>query len=93
MRFATISAAVLGLVASVLAEVPFDPIYSPSSMQEVPAGVPFTITWTPQPAEVVNVPISITLIGGPAQALQVPLYTIVGKLRICLLSHLAYTRR
>lgn len=77
MRF-SFATALAGLASLAAAQDPtFDAIYTPTAGQEVPAGVPFTITWDAKPDQYDNELIKIHLIGGATQNVQVPLYEIV----------------
>ncbi|CAM1507033.1 Fc.00g066740.m01.CDS01 [Cosmosporella sp. VM-42] len=74
MKFSV--AAVLAFAASAFAQTAdFDPIFTPSNGEVVPAGSTFKITWQ-APAKYANEKIIISLIGGATQATQVPLQDI-----------------
>lgn len=66
MRFAAISAAILGLASSVLAQTAgFDVITKPGNFENVTAGTTYEIVW--QPGGVTGT-VSLSLIGGSSQA-------------------------
>lgn len=80
MKFFSTAAAVLAFAASAFAQTAdFDPIYTPSNGEVVPAGKTYKITWS-APAKYASESISIHLIGGATQNTQVPLQDIAGKL-------------
>ncbi|CAK7222117.1 hypothetical protein SCUCBS95973_004732 [Sporothrix curviconia] len=68
---------VLALAAAVAAQDPnFDSINTPVKDAQVPAGQPFTITWTLLSATTPTGPITITLIGGASSASLNPIAAI-----------------
>ncbi|KND94943.1 hypothetical protein TOPH_00211 [Tolypocladium ophioglossoides CBS 100239] len=76
MRFSLSVTAVLAMAASAFAQTAdFDPIFTPTPNEVVPAGSTFTITWE-APAKYAGDTISIHLIGGATQGQQVPLLDI-----------------
>jgi hypothetical protein len=76
MKFFSAAAAVLAFAAQALAQTAdFDPIYTPSNGEVVPAGKTYKITWS-APAKYSAETISIHLIGGASQNTQVPLQDI-----------------
>ncbi|KJZ78441.1 hypothetical protein HIM_02479 [Hirsutella minnesotensis 3608] len=80
MRFTISVSALLAMASSALAQVAdFDPIYTPTSNQQIPAGQPFTITWDAKP-QYQNEMVNIRLIGGETQGTQVPLMTITSRI-------------
>lgn len=62
-------------VAAVAQTADFNPVYTPSSNEEIPAGSTFEITWS-APAKYADGTVSISLIGGADQGSQVPLADI-----------------
>jgi len=72
MRCSIVSAAVLALASSVVAQTSgFDAITAPTQDQQIAAGSNFTIVWTPSPGGYDNDTISITLLyGTSASTLQ-----------------------
>jgi hypothetical protein len=63
MRFALSAAAILAFVSSALAQTAdFDPIFTPTKGEKIPAGSTYTVTWD-APAKYPGT-IAISLIGG-----------------------------
>lgn len=61
-------ASILALAATAVAQTAgFDPIYTPSDSEVVPAGSTYKVTWS-APAQYKNVKVDISLIGGASQA-------------------------
>ena len=80
MRFSI--TAVLAFAASALAQDPtpdFDPIYTPTSGENIAAGSAFKITWDPK--DYTSHIVSLQLIGGATQDTQVKIADIACKLR------------
>ncbi|PHH67209.1 hypothetical protein CDD81_2978 [Ophiocordyceps australis] len=77
MRFLNLSlTALVAMATSALAQTAdFDPIYTPTTNQEIEANTTFTITWK-APPKYQNEKVSIHLIGGETQNKQVPLSDI-----------------
>ncbi|ODA78758.1 hypothetical protein RJ55_06141 [Drechmeria coniospora] len=81
MRFQLSLSAVLALAASAFAQTAdFDPIYTPKSNEVIPAGSPYSITWS-APAKYAAGTISIHLIGGATQNTQVPIMDIASGIK------------
>jgi len=81
MRLFASASAVLAFAASVIAQTPgFNPIFTPSLNQEVPAGENFEITWeATEPYK--NANIKISLIGGATQGTQQPIQDIASGIK------------
>lgn len=81
MRFAnSIATAILALATTAFAQTAdFDPIFTPSSQEIIPAGSSFVVTWK-APATKYLGTINISLIGGATQNTQVPIMNIACKL-------------
>merc|ERR1712000_672374 len=81
MRLFASASAVLAFAASVIAQTPgFNPIFTPSLNQEVPAGENFEITWeATEPYK--NANIKISLIGGGTQGTQQPIQDIASGIK------------
>jgi hypothetical protein len=76
MRFFASASALLAMtVAAVAQTADFNPVYTPSENEEVPAGSTFEITWS-APAKYADGTVSISLIGGADQGTQVPIADI-----------------
>ncbi|KAF4975292.1 hypothetical protein FZEAL_7905, partial [Fusarium zealandicum] len=76
MKFTISAAALMAFVAKALAQTAdFDPIYTPTQWQSIPAGQSFEITWK-TPAKYAGEKITISLIGGATQNTQEPIKDI-----------------
>lgn len=79
MRFSITS--VLAFAATALAQAAdFDPIFTPVSGENVPAGAPYTVTWK-APAKYAAGTIKIELIGGATQNTQVKLADVASGIK------------
>lgn len=87
MRFFASASALLAMITAAVAQTAdFNPIFTPTELEEVPAGEPFVITWS-APAKYADGTVSISLIGGADQGTQVPIADIASTSFISLSQH------